>query len=133
MKYGQLVYCQGVLNALRHSAHSVCAPDGLGTQGFAAGAPPVLDRPLEDETITLDVEGTYNIASDTEIRLVAQAQGNYSGGDGTADSPYQISSIADLQALAAKVNSGESYAGTYFLLTRDIDLSSVYSARSGAS
>lgn len=45
-----------------------------------------------------------------------------SGGDGTENNPYQISSIADLQALAAKVNIGESYAGTYFQLTRDIDL-----------
>ncbi|GAP71431.1 hypothetical protein SAMD00024442_12_20 [Candidatus Symbiothrix dinenymphae] len=44
----------------------------------------------------------------------------YSGGSGRAGDPYRISSRADMEALAATVNSGTGYAGTYFLLTRDL-------------
>jgi hypothetical protein len=44
----------------------------------------------------------------------------YSGGNGTATNPYQISSVADMEQLATYVNGGESYAGKYFRLTRDL-------------
>ena len=48
----------------------------------------------------------------------------FSGGRGTASSPYLISSISDLQTLAAYVNDGYSYNGEYFKLKNDIDFSS---------
>jgi len=41
----------------------------------------------------------------------------YSGGDGTEQSPYLISSKVDMEDLAEAVSEGESYAGAYFLLT----------------
>jgi len=44
-----------------------------------------------------------------------------SGGDGTEGSPYLIATTADLDALAADVNSGTAYSGTYFRMTADID------------
>lgn len=44
-------------------------------------------------------------------------------GSGTASDPYKISTAAELQALAAKVNSGASEQGVYYALTADIDLS----------
>ncbi|MCL2651054.1 MAG: T9SS type A sorting domain-containing protein [Candidatus Azobacteroides sp.] len=44
----------------------------------------------------------------------------YSGGNGTEQYPYLISSKADMQELATNVNGGQKYAGIYFLLTRDL-------------
>jgi len=44
----------------------------------------------------------------------------YSGGNGTEQEPYLISSKADMEELATKVNGGQTYAGVYFLLTRDL-------------
>ncbi len=54
----------------------------------------------------------------------------YSGGSGTEDDPYLISSVEDLQALAETINSGAAqeygnYIGVYFKQTKDIDLSGV--------
>lgn len=43
-----------------------------------------------------------------------------SGGTGTEGDPYKIATTADLDALAADVNSGTAYSGTYFKLTADI-------------
>jgi hypothetical protein len=44
----------------------------------------------------------------------------YSGGNGTEQSPYLISSKADMEQLASSVNSGQRYSGIYFRLTRDL-------------
>ena len=44
----------------------------------------------------------------------------YSGGDGSASTPYLISSKTDIEDLAIAVNGGKSYSGSYFLLTHDI-------------
>ena len=45
-------------------------------------------------------------------------------GNGTSDAPYQINSAADLAYLASSVNSGQNYAGKYFVLNVDINLCS---------
>lgn len=42
-------------------------------------------------------------------------------GEGSEQSPYLITSGADLAYLAAQVNGGEKYAGVYFRLEADID------------
>ncbi|MDR1157570.1 MAG: discoidin domain-containing protein [Oscillospiraceae bacterium] len=48
------------------------------------------------------------------------------GGDGTEANPIQITSTADLETLALRVNSGEERtAGKYYLLTNDITLTGV--------
>ena len=51
----------------------------------------------------------------------------YSGGNGTADAPYQIATPKDLAQLAANVNDGMDYNGVYFILTADIVLNDVSS------
>ena len=54
---------------------------------------------------------------------LAVGDGHFSGGDGTENAPYQISTADDLFALAEAVNSGtSSYQDQYFCLTNDIDL-----------
>ena len=44
---------------------------------------------------------------------------------GTEAKPFLIENIEDLNALAADVNSGTDYSGTYFKLTADLDYSDV--------
>jgi hypothetical protein len=44
----------------------------------------------------------------------------YSGGNGTEQNPYLISSKSDMEQLASNVNDGQTYAGIYFLLTCDL-------------
>ena len=44
----------------------------------------------------------------------------FSGGAGTADNPYLISSNADMVALAGAVEGGTSYENTYFRLTKSL-------------
>lgn len=43
-----------------------------------------------------------------------------SGGSGTSDDPYKISSTADLDQLADDVYNGTEYYGVYFIVTQDI-------------
>ncbi len=50
------------------------------------------------------------------------AWGQWSG-TGTAGNPYQISSSSQLATLASNVNGGNAYAGIYFVLIDNIDLS----------
>ena len=47
---------------------------------------------------------------------------SFSGGAGTAGDPYIIATSADLKALAASVDSGETFSGKHFKLTKNIDL-----------
>lgn len=51
-------------------------------------------------------------------------------GDRREESPYEISGAQDMLRLAETVNEGKNdgFYGTYFKLTRDIDLSALYSA-----
>lgn len=49
----------------------------------------------------------------------------YSGGTGTQDDPYLISTAQDLQEMATQVANNITYANTYFKVTNDIDLSDV--------
>lgn len=48
-----------------------------------------------------------------------------SGGAGTAESPYLIKTIDDLNTLSADVNRGVDYHGRYFKLESDLDYSDV--------
>ena len=52
----------------------------------------------------------------------ALAAATYGGGTGTKDDPFLISAKEHLEALRWAVNAGNRYAGTYFKLTRGIDL-----------
>ena len=52
----------------------------------------------------------------------AMAATLYGGGSGTKDDPFRIDTKEHLEALRGAVNAGTTYKGTYFKLTRDIDL-----------
>lgn len=56
----------------------------------------------------------------------ADAEYRFSGGEGTENLPYLISSAADLAMLAANVNAGNDYELIFFRLTADITLNSGY-------
>ena len=50
----------------------------------------------------------------------------FSGGDGTADSPYIMNTVGDFRLLAKDVNAGNSYSGTYFKVGKtEIDFSDI--------
>ncbi len=51
---------------------------------------------------------------------------SFAGGSGTASSPYQIATAAQLARLANTTSSYPSYRGSYFILTANIDLSAHY-------
>ena len=55
-----------------------------------------------------------------------------SGGSGTSEDPYKISSTADLDKLAADVNSGTYYKGFYFIVTQDITYTHKANGEDGA-
>ena len=51
-------------------------------------------------------------------------QAQFAGGNGTPASPYQISTPAQLDSLARKINAGNTdYNNKHYILTADIDLS----------
>ena len=58
------------------------------------------------------------------MAVMAQSAG-WSAGAGTLYDPYQITHAQELQTLAKKVNAGNSFSGTYFKLTTDLNLSDV--------
>ncbi len=55
------------------------------------------------------------------VTISIQAQ-TYSGGNGTQNDPYRITSKNDLVTLCETVNNGNKYQAAYFVLTNDIDL-----------
>lgn len=63
----------------------------------------------------------------TAVFAMASGTSGFSGGAGTAEDPYQIASAADLAKMAKSVANGSAkgYAGTYFKLTKNLDLSGV--------
>ncbi|WP_232220077.1 halomucin [Prevotella falsenii] len=66
----------------------------------------------------------------TEVRLTGTAvrkagEFTYSGGEGTKESPYLIGTAGDIEDLSLAVDTETDYAGKYFKLTKDIDMSGV--------
>ena len=59
------------------------------------------------------------------LGLKAEAKDGTWSGKGTAEEPYLIEDVADLQALQTCVNGGNSCRDTNFLLTANLDLSEV--------
>ena len=60
-------------------------------------------------------------APDTPWNGTSVSEG-FSAGSGTINDPYVINSAADLAYLAQQVNSGNSFAGVYFVLGNSINL-----------
>ena len=46
---------------------------------------------------------------------------SFGGGSGTETAPYLIATTDDMDALASQVNGGNSFSGTYFKMTADLD------------
>ena len=57
-----------------------------------------------------------------EIAWNGQTETAWTEGDGTSESPYIISSPANLAYLATQVNAGNSYSGKYFRQTEDFNM-----------
>ncbi len=70
-----------------------------------------------------EVESSYTVSG---IILLYRQWQYSSSGSGTETDPYKISTLAHLQALANDVNGGNNYSGKYFLVTANIDFSSLY-------
>ena len=49
-----------------------------------------------------------------------------SGGTGTEENPYEIATLAELEAFRDYINDGNTGEGEYFKLTEDIDMSERY-------
>ena len=68
------------------------------------------------------VFGAVCVGGVSGANWIENVASKWSGGSGTLDDPYEISSGEELALLAQNVNAGNSYSGTYFELTADIDL-----------
>lgn len=67
---------------------------------------------------------------ETEVYLTGkgvrkQGEYTYSGGEGTKDNPYLISTASDIEDLSFAVDTETDYAGKYFKLTTDIDMTGI--------
>ena len=80
-------------------------------------------KTIEQKTVALaGPENTDKFWTDDGIRGT-----HFSGGAGTEASPYLIGSAEELAFLAYQVNeNGQTFAGKYFALTADVDLSAYY-------
>ncbi len=59
--------------------------------------------------------------------VTANTSASFSGGAGTSDNPYLLSTVGDLAQLAVNVNSGTmTYSGLFLKLTTDVDLAAKY-------
>jgi len=54
--------------------------------------------------------------------IALMASGSFWNGNGSITTPYQITTVADLQLLASDVNNGKNYASKYFVLTANLKL-----------
>jgi len=69
-------------------------------------------------TVTITAKAGNETATCT-VSCTSSSTG-YSGGNGSEANPYLISSKANMEWLANRVNAGTNYSGSYFLLTRDL-------------
>lgn len=69
-------------------------------------------------------ELTSNISL-TVVGTKPRANILFSGGQGTEDAPYRISSKEDLVELSKLVNEGNDFKGKYFTMTKSIDMKTI--------
>lgn len=87
---------------------------------------------LDSYTETVTVSGNVTIT----VTATADSTGGdtpTTGGTGTADDPYLISTAAELAALGEEVDGGDTKSGVYYALANDIDLSGIAWNPIGAS
>ena len=73
-------------------------------------------------SITLTLAMVMSLFSAMTLTAHAAEFSGAAGGRGTSDDPYLISTVSELKAFRDAVNGGESFEGTYFKLTQDINL-----------
>lgn len=88
----------------------IFVPQALGTQQA------VLKLQSGETTTEVHLTGTG-------IRKAGEF--TYSGGEGTKERPYLISTAGDIEDLSVAVDTETDYAGKYFKLTKDIDMTGV--------
>jgi hypothetical protein len=101
--------------------------DLLGTfNGSASWQQGIVDLSAYTGTIRLvfswrndDSDGSNPPIAIDNIKFI-KINDNYSGGNGTEQTPFLISSKEDMLTLALIVNGGNRYLGRYFLLTQDL-------------
>ncbi len=109
-------------------AGNIMLPDG-GNQRFTFAA----NNGYQIEFLLVDgvnipdsiAGGSYtfeNITANHTIRVVTDGS-IFCFGEGSEQDPFQICDTATLATLARLVNDGEPFAGTYFKLTADLDIS----------
>ena len=77
-----------------------------------------------EENIDAVANGYYTFENIARNHIIAvNFQIDFCGGSGTESDPYQICTAEILANLAEFVNAGNPTAGTYYILTHDIDLS----------
>ncbi len=72
----------------------------------------------------------FGVAVELPAHLNAVGTAPFEGA-GTSESPYRISTAADLAKLAELVNAGESFSEKYFELQNDLDLSGYNASNTG--
>ena len=76
-------------------------------------------------TISLDNDD-YVVYETTEDGILIKEKSL--DGDGSAENPYELETLTELELFRNKVNAGDNYAGKYVKLTADVDLSATRSA-----
>ena len=104
-----------------------------GRNIFESGAGTVTENDISLFTLSngREIIMQYNANDPTTSQPVIEMYEHCWSGSGTQLDPYQIDDADGLACLARKVNAGIDYAGIYFQMTQDIDLSSVCSETIG--
>ena len=77
------------------------------------------EKMTKEEMILKEVNGVIDAGKNRWDGTVATS---YASGKGTEKEPYIIETPAQLAYLASEVNSGNSYANTFFRITKSMDL-----------
>ena len=92
---------------------------------------------INAQNVTFDFENTKKEirAGVASLELMVNAprkagESLFSGGAGTEQEPYLISTPEDLQELSAKVDAKQNFEGEYFKLTQDINMAGVANFKS---
>jgi hypothetical protein len=78
----------------------------------------------------LSIITSIAIIATMSIPVTFAAESRWTG-SGTSDSPYQISSQADLEAINTGLSANNDYANVYFQITDNINLDSSWTGSSG--
>lgn len=106
----------------------IVADGSTQTKSFWGNAVTLLDK-IKDANGTdgVDAVSGATFSSNAILRATDNALGKarfaFSGGSGSAEDPYTVSSEAGLKYLAEQVAAGNDYAGQYIKLSSDIALS----------